>query len=79
MGIRLERAAGPLVEHRPGYQAELERRGYTRHTVKHHLVVVSQLDRYLLAAAAGDAIATVNQCSGSMFVCSLSATRTPLE
>src|SRR5260370_28778571 len=52
MGIRLERAAGPLAEHRPGYQAELERLGYTRHTVKHHLVVVSQLDRYLLAEGA---------------------------
>jgi site-specific recombinase XerD len=52
MGIRLERAAGPLAEHRPGYQAELERLGYTRNTVKHHLVVVSQLDRYLLAEGA---------------------------
>jgi integrase len=52
MGIRLERAAGPLAEHSPGYQAELERLGYTRHTVRQHLVVVGQLDRYLLAEGA---------------------------
>jgi integrase/recombinase XerD len=53
MGIRLERAAGPLAAHRLGYREELERLGYTRNTVKHHLVVVSQLDRYLLAEGAG--------------------------
>jgi integrase/recombinase XerD len=52
MGIRLERSAGPLAEHRAGYRAELERLGYTRGSIKHHLVVVSQLDRYLLAERA---------------------------
>jgi site-specific recombinase XerD len=52
VGIRLERAAGPLAEHRRGYQAELERLGYLPRTVRHHLVVVSWLDRFLLAEGA---------------------------
>ena len=42
MGIRVERAEGPLAEHRAGYQAELERLGYTRNSVRQQLVVVSR-------------------------------------
>jgi hypothetical protein len=66
MGIRLERAAGPLAEHRAGYQAELERLGYTRDTVKQHLVVVGQLDRYLLAE--GAALGAVDEVLIGRFV-----------
>jgi site-specific recombinase XerD len=59
MGIRLERPAGPLTEHRRGYGTELERLGYTRNTVKQHLVVVGQLDRFLLAE--GVPLSAVNE------------------
>lgn len=59
MGIRVVRAVGPLREHRSGYQAELERLGFTSQSVKHQLVVVSQLDRFLLAE--GAALSAVNE------------------
>jgi len=59
MGIRVERPAGPLKEHRAGYGAELERLGFTSESVKHQLVVVSQLDRFLLAG--GTALSAVNE------------------
>ena len=57
MGIRVQRAAGPraagpLAEHRAGYQAELQRLGYTRGSIKHQLTAVSRLDRFLLGEGA---------------------------
>jgi site-specific recombinase XerD len=66
MSIRLERAAGPLAKHRSGYQAELERLGYTCHSIKQHLVVLSQLDRFLLAGRA--AISAVDEDLVGRFV-----------
>jgi site-specific recombinase XerD len=53
MGMRLERPAGPLAAHRAGYRAELERLGHTGATIGHHLVVFSQLDRFMLAGGLG--------------------------
>jgi hypothetical protein len=53
MGMRLERPAGPLAVHRPGYRAELERLGYTRDSIRGHLVVPGQLDRFMLAGGSG--------------------------
>jgi integrase/recombinase XerD len=59
MGIRVQRPAGPLAEHRAGYRAELERLGYTRQSISHQLVTVSRLDRFLLAE--GTALSAVNE------------------
>jgi integrase/recombinase XerD len=53
MGMRLERPAGPLAGYRVRYRAELERIGYTRETIKHHMVVFGQLDRFLLTGKSG--------------------------
>lgn len=47
MGIRVRHAVGPLSGHRLAYQCELEGLGYTPYTVKQHLVIFSQLNRYL--------------------------------
>src|ERR1035437_10097155 len=59
MGIRLERPAGPLTEHRRGYGTELERLGHTRNTVKANLGGGGQLARFLLAE--GVPLSAVNE------------------
>ena len=59
MGIRVQRPAGPLTEHKAGYRAELERLGYTRGSIKHQLTAVGRFDRFLLAE--GAALGAVNE------------------
>src|ERR1039457_4843741 len=59
MGIRVQRPAGLLTEHKAGYRAELERLGYTRGSIKHQLTAVGRFDRFLLAE--GAALGAVNE------------------